>query len=120
MEKQYERITKKTTMKTLITIAFLVISNLSFSQSFKRDTIECIFLVSYIPDTTDFSIWHGAHWLEGFEVKELHNTAEGSIDPGICPDCWEYYWKHICYLTILKKPIPENVTIWMSKPKKSL
>jgi hypothetical protein len=54
-------------------------------------------------------------WIKGFEIRELHNTSEGEVDPGICPNCWNDYWKHISYLNNNKKPFSRNIIIWQKQ-----
>ena len=69
---------------------------------FKKDTIWT--------GNRSHEIW----WRFGKEVMELHNTAEGQIDPGICPNCWHDYWVHKEYLDEIGSKLPKGLIVWQA------
>lgn len=50
-----------------------------------------------------------------YSVRELHNTGEGMIDPGMTPGVWKDYYQHIYYLDKDKQKLPSNIVVWMAK-----
>ena len=57
---------------------------------------------------------HEIWWRFGKEVMELHNTAEGQIDPGFCPSCWHDYWVHKEYLDEIGYKLPKGLIVWQA------
>jgi len=60
------------------------------------------------------NISHEIWWRFGKEVMELHNTAEGQIDPGSCLNCWHDYWVHIEYLDEIGYKLPKGLIVWQA------
>lgn len=73
---------------------------------FERDTI--------CTGNRSHEIW----WRFGKEVLELHNTAEGQIDPGSCPSCWHDYWVHKEYLDETGYKLPKGLIVWQAVRRK--
>lgn len=112
--------------KLLILLTFIPL--IGFSQ--QKDTVKCIMLVCdtarYLrfTDTALYAPSYNVYWQFGYEVREKHNTAENSIDPGFysCIDkygnpvsCWRDYYVHLYYLDDKKKPLNKNIVVWQSK-----
>lgn len=129
----------KNITNTLCTLLFAFISVGAFGQR-QLDTVDVVMLVS---DTTeqyfvDFKFTHrevinghyvdcfekdtiltgnrshGTWWIYGKEVLERHNTSEGQIDPGFCPNCWHDYWAHKEYLDEARCKLPEGLIVWQA------
>lgn len=63
---------------------------------------------------------HSVFWRFGKEVRELHNTSEGQIDPGMCPDCWHDYWQHVKYIDEIGNDLPKEFIVWDAKVIKEI
>ncbi len=75
----------------------------------KIDTIEVVLLVTSDNGPIAFR-------MEGYSVRELHNTTEGLVDPGICGNCdYHDYYEHIYYIDKNKLPLSKNIIVWQSK-----
>lgn len=92
-------------MKSKLLIGLLLATATALAQH-PLDTIRVQCLVVDTSSNLLAPFPRPARLLSLLAVRELHNTSEGSIDPGICPSCWNYYWKHIRYLTVLRAPVP--------------
>jgi hypothetical protein len=88
--------------------------------------------ISYVYDTTDeafarqldtIDVWrmvcdttpgfgHGVKLMGIKEVREMHNEAEGVIDPGFYfGRTWHDYWKHLKYLTQGGHRLPKGMVV---------
>ena len=73
-----------------------------YVDSFERDTMWT--------GNRSHEIW----WRFGKEVLELHNTADGQIDPGFCQNCWHDYWGHKEYLDEMGYKLPKGLIVWQA------
>ena len=65
--------------------------------------------------------------MNGYSVRERHNTSEGEMDPGGMEcfdehghliDCFHDYWLHVRYLDSNKKPLKSTIIVWQSLNRK--
>lgn len=88
---------------------------------YPKDTVPCIMLCC---DTTQVVYTDGSRssghknvpagmalWWKGFEVRY-------KIDQPWRENSNDVYYEHISYLDADKKPLPETIIVWMSKPLK--
>lgn len=98
-------------MKKIILIIGIFLNTPIFSQ--QKDTVKCFLLVS---DTSASSADHAVWWIQAYDVREKHNTAEGQMDPMFCPNCWQDYWKHLYYVDRFeRKLLPSKYCVWICK-----
>ena len=96
--------------KILLIIVAIIFCQTVYSQ--KRDTIVVMILYC---DTTQSFAGDVVLWGKCYSVRELRNTSEGNIDPGMTPWAWQDYWQHLYFLDKDKKPLPKNIIVWQSK-----
>lgn len=86
------------------------------------DTVKVLLLTCDTSSSSNeyIKIMPVASWRYALEAREVikRNNAEGQIDPynklGFVYEEWNQY-NHKEYLTLDRKPLPNNIVVWMSK-----